>query len=305
MKLLPLVTLCFTLPLIAQDAPVPAAPAAEPKKAESKKAPLPDFIRYAEGETDARLETAVKSYRTPEGVTVDLVGVVHIADASYYKKLNELLATYDAVLYELVGDPDALKKSPTAKAPPPNPLRNIQKLAGSLLKLSFQLDQIDYTKANFVHADLTAEQFAEMQAEKGENLMTLMARAIKMQNKGGLGVDDKDLNMDMGQILGALSGNGGADALKIVMAKVFDQAETMIENFEGPEEKGGTVLLTERNKVVSEKLQEAVKSGKKKIAVFYGAGHLPGLEGLIHDQQFKQEKEEWLAAWSMKKTAKP
>lgn len=58
------------------------------------------------------------------------------------------------------------------------------------------------------------------------------------------------MNLDTTEYLGALSGSGGADSLKIIMAKVFDKAETMVESFEGPDEKKGTVLLTERNKVV-------------------------------------------------------
>ena len=303
MKLHSLILTLLTLPLLAQDQPAPAPKTEEPTpptaKLPEKPKDLPDFIRYTETDTAAKLETAVKTYTNPDGVIVDLIGVVHIADASYYKQINEKLATYDAVLYELVGDPDALK-NPDAKAAP-NPLRGIQKMVGSLLKLSFQLDQIDYTKANFVHADLSAEQFSKLQAAKGENLMTLLARAMKMEKDGKLGIDQKDMNMDMTQILGALSGSGGADSLKIIMAKVFDKAENMVDSFEGPDEKNGTVLLTERNKVVRDKLEESIKGGKKHLSIFFGAGHLPGLEVLIKNLKFKNEKEEWLAAWTMKK----
>jgi hypothetical protein len=291
------------LPLLAQEQPAPATPETTPPSAKLPEKPkdLPDFIRYAETETDARLETAIKTYTNPDGVIVDLIGVVHIADASYYKLINEKLTTYDAVLYELVGDPEALKKPDSNAKAAPNPLRGIQKMVGSLLKLSFQLDQIDYTKANFVHADLSAEQFSKLQAAKGENLMTLLARAMKMEKDGKLGIDEKDMNLDMTQILGALSGSGGADSLKIIMAKVFDKAETMVDSFEGPDEKSGTVLLTERNKVVRDKLEESIKGGKKHLSIFFGAGHLPGLEVLIKNLKFKNEKEEWLAAWTMKK----
>jgi pheromone shutdown protein TraB len=313
--LLPLAFL--TLSLVGQDAPSPAPkPSTEDPAAKRALAPS-DFIRYQEEGAEARLETAVKSYTNPDGVTVDLVGVVHIADLAYYETLNKLLADYDAVLYELVGDPAALQelkkgegkedgeadtdaKSSKAAAAA-NPLRAMQKMVGQLLRLTFQLDHIDYTKPNFVHADLSAEEFSKLQAAKGENIMTLLSRAMKMGNEGKLGIDEKDANLDLGQIFAALNGKGGSDALKIIMAKVFDKAESMVESFEGPDAEKGSVLLTERNKAVNVKLIQSIKAGKKKLSIFFGAGHLPGLETLIKAQGFKQTKETWLTAWAMKK----
>ncbi len=310
-SLLPLAFL--TLTLVAQEAPAPVPTPATEAPAAKPAVPPSDFIRYQEEGAEARLETAVKTYTNADGVSVDLVGVVHIADLAYYEKLNQQLTTYDAVLYELVGDPAALKEAqegksesnPDAKATKAaaaaNPLRAMQKMVGQLLRLTFQLDHIDYTKPNFIHADLSAEQFSKLQADKGENLMTLLSRAMKMEKEGKLGIDEKDANLDLGQIFAALNGKGGSDALKIIMAKVFDKAESMVESFEGPDADKGSVLLTERNKVVNAKLIESVKAGKKKLAIFFGAGHLPGLETLIKAQGFKPEKETWLTAWSMKK----
>ena len=296
MKYLLLLLPTLLLPMQAQERPKTAEISTAAEKPDKE---LVDFIRYTEKDQAAMLETAIRSYTNPDGVVVDLVGVVHIADASYYKKLNAQLSGYDAVLYELVGDPEALKVPQNTKD---NPLRGIQKMAGQLLKLSFQLDHIDYSKPNFIHADLSAEQFAELQKEKGESLMSLFSRAMKMQDSGKLGLDKKD--MDLSQIMGALSGEGGADSLKVVMAKVFDKAESMVDSFEGDDEKKGTVLLTERNKVVSAKLQESIKDGKKHLAIFYGAGHLSGLDVLIRELKFESKSEQWLAAWTMKLPAK-
>ena len=42
--------------------------------------------------------------------------------------------------------------------------------------MDFQLDDVDYQKKNFVHADLDAETFAKMQEEKGESIVGLMLR---------------------------------------------------------------------------------------------------------------------------------
>lgn len=295
----PLLLLPFLiLPLCAQETPKAGG---NPPAAEKPAKELVDFIRYTEKDQGAMLETAIRSYTNPDGIVVDLVGVVHIADASYYKKLNAQLSGYDAVLYELVGDPAALKAPQDAKD---NPLRGIQKMAGQMLKLSFQLDHIDYSQPNFIHADLSAERFAELQKEKGESLMSLFSRAMKMQDSGKLGIDKKDMEMDLSQILAGLSSAGGPDSLKIVMAKVFDKAESMVDSFEGDDEKNGTVLLTERNKVVSAKLQESIKDGKRHLAIFYGAGHLSGLDVLVKDMKFASKGEQWLPAWTMKLPAK-
>ncbi len=38
---------------------------------------------------------------------VDLIGAVHIAHREYFQLLNKKFRNYDAVLYELVADPEA------------------------------------------------------------------------------------------------------------------------------------------------------------------------------------------------------
>ena len=76
------------------------------------------FIRITK--TDAGrpqgLETSIVRYvgekgSSFEGVTVDLVGVVHIGQEEYYEQLAKKLATYDVVLYELVA-PDGTRVRP-------------------------------------------------------------------------------------------------------------------------------------------------------------------------------------------------
>lgn len=61
-----------------------------------------DYCRYIGNDVRGKLETAVVTMQNAKGVTVDLVGAVHIADAAYYTELNTLFETYDALLFELV-----------------------------------------------------------------------------------------------------------------------------------------------------------------------------------------------------------
>ena len=47
-------------------------------------------------------------------------------------------------------------------------------------------------------------------------------------------------------------------------------------------------------------LDKQLAAGKKKIGVFYGAGHLPDMEKrLLADFGLKRDSESWLVAWSL------
>ena len=66
----------------------------------------------------------------------------------------------------------------------------------------------------------------------------------------------------------------------------------------------GSTIITERNKRAFEVLGEQLKAGKKNVAVFYGAGHLPDMEKrLLGDFAMKRHSERWLTAWALEKPA--
>ena len=54
----------------------------------------PSFIRYVAGPEAqvGRVETAIKTYRHPNGATVTLLAAVHIADGAYYRELQRRFA---------------------------------------------------------------------------------------------------------------------------------------------------------------------------------------------------------------------
>jgi len=90
-----------------------------------------------------------------------LVGAVHIADKAYFTALNQRFKGYDAVLYELVGGP--MPKEGNLSDRPEDPklawIASMHQRLKNSLALSSQLHEIDYRAANFVHADMTLEQF--------------------------------------------------------------------------------------------------------------------------------------------------
>jgi hypothetical protein len=85
------------------------------------------------------------------------------------------------------------------------------------------------------------------------------------------------------------------------MAEQFENMESQMLMFDGP---GGSTIITERNKKAFEVLDKQLKAGKKKIAVFYGAGHLPDMEKrLLADFSLKRDSEQWLTAWTLDRIA--
>ena len=268
-------------------------------------AELPDYIRYADDETSARLETAIRSFTLPSGQKVDLVSAVHIADDSYYQELNRRFGAYDSVLFELVGNPEWLTKS-APLTPAERELQSgggaigtIQLTAAKYLNLTFQLGAIDYRGRNMVHADYTAEEFEKMQLERGETAATLFVRAMKAQMNGELNSSAAN-ELDTLGLIRILMSKDSATEFKKALAKNFDQMESMTAAMEGND---GSVVLSGRNAVVSKKIGEVLANRKqRRIAVFYGGAHMPGIEtALIRDLKAKTSGEEWLAAWTMPK----
>ncbi len=63
-----------------------------------------------------------------------------------------------------------------------------------------------------------------------------------------------------------------------------------------------TILISDRNKAALRVFQKELAKGKKKIAIFYGAGHMPDLEKhLTVDFGLKRAKQDWQTAWDLKK----
>jgi hypothetical protein len=279
------------------------------KEAAKKETAQPQFVRVRRDEKGQPLamETAVVRYVAAEAggaaVVVDLIGAVHVGDKSYYDELNKLFESYDVLLYELVAPEGTKVPKEGRKGPSAHPIGAMQDGMSAILELQHQLDSIDYTKANFVHADMSPEEFAKSMEKRGESFMQLFFRLMgqgmaQNASKGG-GSNDLDL-------LVALFSKDRALKLKIMMAEQFNEIDGALAVLDGPE---GSTILTERNKKCFEVLSKQLKDGKKKIGVFYGAAHLPDMERrLLADHGMKRDTEQWLAAWNLvkaKKAVKP
>ena len=276
-------------PLLAADAP--AKPAAKVDALDTEPA---QWMRFSEdNKGNGKLEIGIGTYQNDDGVKVHLIGAVHVADRKYYSDLNKLFEKYDALLYEMVKPQGAGAPKPGQKSR--SMVGIFQKLLKDVLELDYQLDGVDYQKKNFVHADLDAETFEKLQAERGESMMGLMLQqmlkdfAKNMEGKGG----DQANQPNMLDLLSALNAPDRAKRFKLILGRSFGQMEEQIAGFQG------TVLVTERNKKALAVLKDEIRGGKKNIGVFYGAAHMPDLEMRLALMGFKRTGMEYMVAWDI------
>lgn len=289
----------------------PALGQGESKKPQTKEAAT-RFLRIQRDavEEPVALETSVVRYvpiKGEPGLTVDLVGVVHVADRSYYEKLNKLFDQYDVVLYELVA-PQGTRPPKGGKREGGNPLAMIQDMMKIALQLESQMEHIDYSKKHFVHADLSFEELGKVMRDRGESGMTIalsvFADLMRQQNVMKENLAKKPAGKTQPQpeslndLLGLMLDPAGPVKLKRMMAEQFEALENPAG---GLGQTLNTLLISDRNAAAMKVLHKEMARGKKRIAIFYGAAHMPDFEKRLQAEfGLKKENEKWLAAWDLR-----
>ena len=247
------------------------------------------------------LETAVASYVPAPGsryhgqeIRVDLVGAVHVGERAYYQRLNQRFRRYDALLFELVA-PEGVQIPKGGGRRSSNPVSLIQGGMKDLLKLEFQLEQIDYTQKNFVHADMTPQEFAKSMKDRGESLLQIAFRAfgrsMTMQAK-------KNAPNEFSLLL-ALMSSDRERKLKRLLAVQMEDVEDLTEVLAGKD--GSSTIIGERNRKALEVMERELKEGRKNLGIFYGAGHLADLERrLIGQYGMRRTGIQWETAWNLR-----
>jgi hypothetical protein len=272
------------LPLIA----VAQEPGDAPDKTPS------DFVRFVKVGDGGHLDTAITTYRKGD-VDVILYGAVHIADAACYAALNDRFTTCEVLLYELVGPAD-YRPSKLREERGFNPISLLQQGLKNSLELAFQLDEIDYQAANFVHADMTPQEFEQSMEERGESLLSIMWKmmvsGMEMQAEK-LASGEAPPPLDL---VKAFRSGEGRHTMRMAFGQQLEEIELMTAGGKG------STLLEGRNEKCLEVLQREIAAGRKRIGVYYGAAHLPHLEQrLVGDLGFRKVAHEWLVAWDCTK----
>ena len=256
-----------------------------------------DFIRIERNENrdPTALQTAIAKYVPAggqKGVVIDLVAVVHIGERAYYERLNNEFEKYDAVLFELVA-PEGNKPPMGAARRSDNPVAMLQQGMKIFSRLEHQLEVVDYQKANFIHADLSPEGMKMAMKERGDDQMTIALGVIAdFLRKKNLEADKPEPQAPDITLTDLLS----PFKFKRMMAQQFEDAG-------GDVSLGGTInrlLVEDRNKACIKVLQQQLTAGKKKIAVFYGAAHMPDFDKrLREDFGMKRTESAWITTWNL------
>ena len=230
----------------------------------------------------------------PKGMHVDLISALHIADQSYYDNLNKLFKQYDVVLYELVAEENTRvteRQGNSGKGI----LSALQHGMKNILGLTFQLDEVDYSPSNFVHADISPDDFINSMDEKGESFLSMFLNmwliGIQQQATNPNSVSDFEL------ITALLSPHREKD-LKIIAAKQFLELEPALNALEG---ENGSTIITARNLKALKVLRREIEKGHKTFAIFYGAGHMPEMSKvLMKEFKLKPDQINWVDAWDLR-----
>ncbi|MCA9065529.1 MAG: hypothetical protein KDA96_20820 [Planctomycetaceae bacterium] len=273
------------------------------------------------------------SKKYPE-TTVDLIGAVHLGEAEYYETLNRRFQDYDVLLFEAVMPEEAVRKGwrpgrgnsnrNNANRANPNGVKSapdaevqrrllpdeeewseakiglsaigvLQIGMKEALGLEFQLTAIDYSAANFVHADMTQEELEATMRRRGESFSEMFLRemgksVMKQQDQHPLAQ-----NLD---VLMSLLTNDRLFRVRRIAAVQLARADEG-SAFAGPD--GTSTIITERNIKALDVLKEKLKRGHKKIGIFYGAGHFDDMEKrMVDDLGFERTRLEWLTAWHLR-----
>jgi hypothetical protein len=260
---------------------------------EGRAADFEDFVRLQHGPdgSPAALEVAIAAFADDEGRRVDLVSAVHVAERDYFRELDRRLADYPVVLYELVGDPDAVR------APRSSPsLSAVGMLQGGMknaLGLAYQLEGIDYDRNNMVHADLTADEFATSMRERGESLVGLMFRAwaLALAEQGAGAGQQADL-------MRVLFADDRQLALKRMLASQLAEQAELLQRMAGDD---GSTLIEVRNARAMDRLRDELDRGATRTAIFYGAAHMPDIAARLADEfGMRPAGTEWIEAWNLR-----
>lgn len=252
--------------------------------------PFIRLVKDANGE-EVSFDTSFVTFASEDGtVRVTLIGAIHIADTEYFKTLNQRFREFDALLYEMVGDDSP---RPVSARESTDPIGGMQRFSAYLMNLDFQIGSIDYHAPNFVHADLTSAEFTEAQKKRQDGFAVWFLRSYGYEFARYHDEEETDTQISILEFL--FSPNRCRTLRRLNAQELLDSnSEAVVEG------KGGSSLITDRNEKALKILKEQIASGKKNLAIFYGAAHLPHFaENLEKEFKMKPVQIEWIPCWNL------
>ena len=268
--------LCLGLSALASSGQDPAA--ATVRDAERR-----PFVRFVECWDGGQLDLLVATYGKGDA-TVTLHAALHVADAEHYEALQQRFDAFDVLLHERVGDTD-LRPHPGMTRGGDDFLSQFMDF-GKGLQLVRQLSHLDYRCDHFVHADMTAgELFRELEVSRSLH---------------GPGEPDREAGARIRRFdhVAAFRSGRGAHEIRVFGARLIASPDGQANE--------PAVIIEGRNERCLAVLERQLAAGKKKIGIYYGAGHMEHMERrLVRDLGWKLVGEEWLVAWDCRASRFP
>ncbi len=231
-----------------------------------------------------------------DGVVLDLIGAVHVGDTPYYRTLNKEFEKYDVVLYELVAEKGTRVPKGGRKGGDMFPVEMLK----NMLKLDSQLRVVDYSKKNFKHADMSPADMKKAMEKRGDTgfslILGILRDMIRESNRMAARQAADPNSVPQISLMDLLFNPDGGKKLRRMMAmQLGDPAASSALG-----ETLNTLLVEDRNQAALKVYQEELDKGTKKIAIFYGAAHMPDFEERLTTQfDMKIESVRWIEAWDL------
>lgn len=275
------------------------------------------FRLKRENGSPAALQTSIVRYtglyKDADGVereiSVDLIGAIHLAERSYYDSINAEFKEYETVVFELISpkgvDPkltiraerEAQEKK-TREFHPLNIVSLVQVWMSRALGLVYQIDGIDYLADNLKRGDIDAEDFLIQLLANGDAvnfvLDTFFASFLA----------EKDGVFEAWSIALLVSHDRQKTLRRLMAVQLLDSALAEIEKSSkktnGMEREN--VIIHLRNKKAIEAVETELRAGRSKLAIFYGAAHLPDLEKRLESELklTRDPNTRWFTAWDLR-----
>lgn len=167
--------------------------------------------------------------------------------------------------------------------------KGLQPQMASALKLTFQTDGIDTTKPNWRSSDMSIDEVQEKLEAAGVKNSALFSMLDGSSFTGQLA----SFMLNIVKASPTLS-----TQMKLMMVEMLGSPDAVDSAAPKSMRAMMNVILHDRNAVVIEDLRGVLASEKHDdIAIFYGAGHMAGLEQqLISELGYVRQSEEWTTA---------
>lgn len=165
--------------------------------------------------------------------------------------------------------------------------QGIQTQLANALRVSFQLDEMDTTGNNWVNADMDINQLQQALSEYGDDSLAILDMLEGQSFSAKIA----------GFVLGFVARSPQLSSMmKLVMMDMLALVETsgVLEQQEAMHK----VIVEGRNDVVIDYLKETLAKNPddQDIGIFYGAGHMPGLEASLINMGYAPAGDHWTAA---------